>query len=139
MANPYEPPKQKGFGQFVDSIFLLVLVYLALLAPLLLKEKPAAAPEPVTQAVQEGQQQAPAVTWQDLKQNTVQQAQWEKLGYTPETAKPIVENRFDYSIEPIPLIVTILVIVGYFFLVLRISDKEYRQVIAERFGNGQKS
>lgn len=139
MANPYQPPKQKGIGQFIDSIFLLVLVYLALFTPLLLKGKPAAAPEPSTQAAQQGQQQAPAVTWQDLKQNAVQQAQWEKLGYTPETAKPIVENRFDYSIKPIPLIATILVIVGYFFFVLRISDKEYRQVIAERFDSGRKS
>ena len=61
-------------------------------------------------------------------------AQWEKLGYDPEKAKPIITNKFDYSIDPLWLLITVAVIVGYFVFVLRISEKEYRQVIAEKFG-----
>lgn len=124
MAKKYVPPVQKGFGQFVDCIFLLVLVYLSLLAPLLLKT-------PETNATAE-QAKAP-VTWQELGQNATMEAQWQKLGYDAEKAKPIIINRFDYSIEPISLILTIVVILGYFIFMLRISDKEYRQVIAEKF------
>ena len=37
MANKYQPPKQKFWGQVVDSLFLLVLVYISLLLPLLLR------------------------------------------------------------------------------------------------------
>lgn len=125
MSDKYVPPVQKRFGQLVDSLFLLVLVYLSLLAPLLLN-----APErQVAPAVS-----SEAVTWQDLNQNATMAAQWQKLGYEAAKAKPVINNKFHYVIKPGSLILTIAVIVGYFVLVLRISDKEYRQVIAERFG-----
>ncbi|ALL70121.1 membrane protein (plasmid) [Paraburkholderia caribensis MBA4] len=125
MATDYVPPIQKGFGQLVDSIFLLLLVYCSLLAPLLLKapDKP---PETQTAKTQ--------VSWRELGQNPSMEAQWRKLGYDAEQAKPIITTRFDYQIEPVSLIVTALVIVGYFGFVLRVSDKQYRQVIAEKFG-----
>ena len=76
------------------------------------------------------------VTWASLGQTPVQAQQWEKLGHTPETAKPIIENRFDYTVDPVALIVTVVVIVGYFVFVFRISDREYREVVRERFGDG---
>jgi hypothetical protein len=125
MAADYVPPVQKGFGQLVDSIFLLVLVYCSLLAPLLLKtpDKP---PEAETAKAH--------VTWKELGQNPAMEAQWRKLGYDAQQAKPIITSRFDYQIEPVSLIVTALVIVGYFVFVLRVSEKQYRQVIAEKFG-----
>lgn len=129
MANKYVPPKQKGIGQFIDSGFLLVLVYLSLLMPLLLKsaESEQAAAKPETPP-----------TWEALGQNPTMQAQWEKLGYDPEKAKPVIANKFDYSIEPLSLIVTIAVIVGYFIFVLRVSDREYKEVITEKFGDSSR-
>jgi uncharacterized membrane protein YjgN (DUF898 family) len=45
----------------------------------------------------------------------------------------MITNRFDYAIEPISLLLTIAVIVGYFIFLLRVSEKEYREVIRERF------
>jgi hypothetical protein len=125
MTTDYVPPVQKGFGQLVDSVFLLLLVYCSLLAPLLLKapDKP---PEAQTAKTQ--------VSWRELGQNPAMEAQWRKLGYDAEQAKPIITTRFDYQIEPGSLIVTALVIVGYFGFVLRVSDRQYRQVIAEKFG-----
>ncbi|SAL50418.1 hypothetical protein AWB68_02512 [Caballeronia choica] len=124
MAAEYVPPVQKGFGQLVDSIFLLVLVYCSLLAPLLLKapEKPVQADAARTQ-----------VSWRELGQNPAMEAQWRKLGYDSEQARPIVTSKFNYEIEPVSLTVTALVIVGYFVFVLRVSDRQYRQVIAEKF------
>jgi hypothetical protein len=124
MAAEYVPPVQKGFGQLVDSIFLLVLVYCSLLAPLLLKapEKPVQADAARTQ-----------VSWRELGQNPAMEAQWRKLGYDSEQAKPIVTSKFNYEIEPVSLTVTALVIVGYFVFVLHVSDRQYRQVIAEKF------
>ncbi|MEM5339525.1 hypothetical protein [Paraburkholderia azotifigens] len=125
MAADYVPPVQKGIGQLVDSIFLLVLVYCSLLAPLLLKtpDKPPEAQAASTQ-----------VSWRELGQTPAMEAQWRKLGYDAQQAKPIITSRFDYQIEPVSLIVTALVIAGYFVFVLRVSDRQYRQVIAEKFG-----
>ena len=121
----YRPPVQKGLGQFVDALVVLALVYLSLLAPLLLGGTAAESAEP---------EQKPAATWQALQQNPTMQAQWEKLGHTPDTAEPIVTRKFSYDIEPWSLGLTVAVIVAYFFFVLRVSDREYREVINERFG-----
>lgn len=126
MANShYEPPKQSAFGQLVDSIFLLVLVLAALFAPLYLK---LAGGGKVDLAV------ADKTTWAGLGQSAVQQAQWEKLGFTPDTAASIITSRFDYSFNVVELVITAVVIVGYFGLLFIFSRTEYRDVIAERFG-----
>lgn len=126
MANShYEPPKQSAFGQLVDSIFLLVLVLAALFAPLYLK---LAGGGKVDLAV------ADKTTWAGLGQSAVQQAQWEKLGFTPETAASIITSRFDYTFNVAELVITAIVIVGYFVLLFIFSRTEYRDVIAERFG-----
>jgi hypothetical protein len=125
MAKVYQPPVQKGFGQFIDSMVLLVLVYLSLLAPLVLGG---------TASEAEAEVAATAATWQALEQNETMQAQWEKLGYTPETAEPIVTKKFHYEVEPVSLGITVAVIVAYFFFMLKVSDREYREVINERFG-----
>ncbi len=136
MSARYEPPRQGGVGQLVDSLFLMVLVFICLLAPVFLaRDHSAAAPAEESAAPAADAAAAPAVTWDSLGQTPVQAQQWEKLGYTPETAKPIVENRFDYTVEPVSLAITALVIVGYFVLMLRWSDREYREVIRERFGD----
>ena len=128
MKKNYTPPNQGLFGQVFDSILILVLVYASLMLPLLMKEEakvaePAAAAEVVVN------------TWESLGQNEVMQAQWVKLGFDPDKAAVIINNRFDYTINPMMLIITILVVVGYFVVVLKVSDKEYREVIAEKFDN----
>ncbi|MBK9079797.1 MAG: hypothetical protein WBP38_06285 [Hyphomicrobium sp.] len=126
MANShYEPPKQSVAGQLFDSIFLLILVFVALFAPL---EMGLAGGGKTELAV------ADKTTWVGLGQNAVQQAQWEKLGMTPETAAGIITSRFDYSFDVTALIITLVVVVGYFLLLFRFSKIEYRDVIEERFG-----
>lgn len=126
MANShYEPPKQSAFGQLVDSLFLLVLVLAALFAPLYLK---LAGGGKIDLPV------ADKSTWAGLGQNAVQQAQWEKLGFTPDTAASLITSRFDYSFNTAELAVTAVVIIGYFVLLFIFSRTEYRDVIEERFG-----
>ena len=126
MSQNYSPPKQGFFGQIFDTVLILVLVYASLMMPLFMKEAPV--PEAAKTA-----EVTPAVTWESLGQNKVMQAQWVKLGHNPETAAVIINNRFDYTIDPLMLIITIIVVVGYFVLVLKVSDKQYREVIAEKF------
>ena len=81
----------------------------------------------------------PEPTWESLGQNTVQAQQWEKLGKKPADAKALVETKFDFDkdLRSNWLWITIIVIIGYFILLMRLSDREYREVIGERFGNGQ--
>ncbi len=125
MSKPYEPPVQGTAGQLFDSLVVLVLVYASLMAPLLFSG--GTGTEPVVEA------EAP--TWEALGQTPAMVEQWEKLGVGIEDAAPLITNRFDYTIEPWSLSLTIAVIVGYFIFVLRTSDREYREVIRERFGS----
>jgi len=69
----------------------------------------------------------------NLGQNAVQQEQWIRLGYSPEKAAVLINNRFDYTIDPVMLGITFAVIIGYFIFLLKVSDKQYREVIAEKF------
>jgi hypothetical protein len=77
----------------------------------------------------------PNPSWESLGQNAVMAAQWEKLGIAPEKAATIIGTRFDYSFNWTALAFTALIIVGYFVFMFRYSDYEYRDVIAERFGD----
>lgn len=74
-------------------------------------------------------------TWQGMGQNEITTAAFEKLGYTPETAHDMIASRFDYAFDPLTAIITAIVIIAYFVFVFRFSDKEYRDVIRERFGD----
>ncbi len=126
MANGhYEPPKQSMFGQIFDSLFLLALVGLTLFAPLWLQLAGGGKTE----------LSFPDKTWTGMGQTPVMQQAWEKLGHTPETAQPLIASRFDYVFDPIMLAITAAVIVFYYVFVIRFSDKEYRDVIRERFGD----
>lgn len=119
----YEPPRQGRAGQLFDTLFLVALVYAVLFAPLILGLTGGG-----TTTLE-----VPEQSWTALGQNEQMQVQWEKLGHTPETAAPIITKRFDYTVNPLALILTAGVILGYFVLVVRVSDREYREVIAERF------
>lgn len=122
----YVPPKQSKVSQLLDVIVLVALTFGALFVPLWLNmagsSKSVAAP-------------VAAPTWETLGQNTVQAAQYEALGYTPETAHDLILSRFDYSFTAGALIVMIVVIVAYYFLMLKFSESEYREVISEKFGS----
>lgn len=121
--NVYQPPEQSKFGQLIDTLFLLVLVMGALFVP-------------VYAGLAGGGKTTidiPEKTWAALGQNATMQQQWEKLGYTPETAHDMIVSRFDYSFSLPALLVTAIVVIAYFFFVFRWSRKEFKDVISERF------
>jgi len=128
MSKNYEPPKQGWFGQIFDSLFILVLVYLSLLLPLLFKADAAA------DAAAAAASDVVKPTWESLNLSPVVQQQWEKLGYDADKAATLINNRFDYTIDPVWLAITAIVIIGYFVFMVKVSDKQYREVIAEKFG-----
>jgi hypothetical protein len=73
-------------------------------------------------------------TWESLGQNPVMVEKWNQLGYEdPAAAADLITARFDYSFSITSLLVMIIVIVGYYAIMLRFSEKEYRDVIAEKF------
>lgn len=122
----YTPPTQSKIGQLIDVVVLVALTVGALFVPLWLGL--AGSSKSVTTPVENP-------TWESLGQNAAQAAQYEALGYDPASAHDLILARFDYSFTAGALIVMIVVIVAYYVLLLRFSDKEYREVISEKFGD----
>jgi predicted PurR-regulated permease PerM len=138
MAQRYNPPKQSIAGQIIDVIFLLALVFLALFVPLWLKIAVPSRVEKLPQGVSyttaaDGTKTWTGLSWQVLGQNETMQKQWQAVGWTMEQAADPITQPFDYTIDYVGIIITGLVILGYFVFMLRVSGKEYRQVIAEKF------
>lgn len=123
----YEPPKQSTVGQIFDALLMMALVVITLYLPLLLKLAGGGATT----------HDPDASSWQTLGQNAVMSGQWEKLGFTPATAAPIIGARFDYVINWGTLGLSFAVIIAYFVVLIKISDRQYKDVIAEHFGPGR--
>ena len=121
----YKPPTQGKASQLFDVVVLVILTVGALFVPLWMGM--AGAAKSVANPVANP-------TWEALGQNAAQAAKYEALGYTPETAHDLILARFDYSFSVTALLVMIGVILLYYFLILRFSEVEYREVISEKFG-----
>jgi len=121
----YIPPVQSKLGQLIDVIVLLILAVGALYIPLWMGLAGSSkVPVPMENP-----------TWEALGQNPTMVEQWNKLGYADAaSAADTITARFDYSFSTTSLIVMVVVILGYFLLMLRFSEVEYREVIAEKFG-----
>ncbi len=122
----YQPKEQGLVAQIVDVVTLLILTVGALYIPLYMGLAGATkTPNPIADP-----------TWEALGQNASEQRQWAALGFTdPAAANDIITARFDYSFSWMALIIMAVFVIGYFVLIVRLSDKEYREVIAERFAN----
>ncbi len=123
MAN-YTPPVQSKLGQIIDVIVLLALSIGALYIPLIYGLSGSAK---VTTVVENP-------TWESLGQNEAMVEKWNQLGFAdPASAHDLIMTRFDYSFSWLNLIVMAVVLIGYFVMLLKLSDREYRDVIAEKF------
>lgn len=121
----YQSPVQSKLSQIIDVVFLVALSIGALFVPL--KMGMSGAAKVVAAPVDNP-------TWVSLGQTPAQAAQYEALGYTPASAHDLILARFDYSFTTGALVTMVAVIVLYYFLMLRFSEIEYREVIAEKFG-----
>lgn len=121
----YIPPVQSKLGQLIDVAVLVALSVGALFMPLWLGLAGSSkVPVPVENP-----------TWESLGQNAVMVEQWNKLGFADAaSAADMITARYDYSFSLISLVVMAVVIIGYFVMMIRFSDVEYREVIAEKFG-----
>jgi hypothetical protein len=121
----YIPPVQSKIGQLIDVIVLLILAVGALYIPLWMGLAGSSkVPIPMENP-----------TWEALGQNPTMVEQWNKLGFADAaSAADMITARFDYSFSWASLIVMVVVILGYFLLMMRFSESEYREVIAEKFG-----
>src|SRR5215468_6335779 len=133
MIKRYEPPRQSIGGQLFDVVFLLALVFGALFLPIWLRiavpSRVERLPAGVSyQMAADGTRTWTGLTWEKLGQNPTMQAQWEKLGYTKESAAEIITQPFDYTIDVAGVVITAVVILGYFIFMLVLSEKEYKQV-----------
>ncbi len=120
----YKAPVQSRASQIIDVILLMALTIGALLLPGYLGLSGAARSiVPVENP-----------TWESLGQTPVMVERWNALGFADAaSAHDMITARFDYSFTWGALAMMIVVIVGYFVMMLRLSDKEYREVIAEKF------
>jgi hypothetical protein len=139
MTIPYAPPKQSIAGQLFDVAFLLALVFAALFLPIWLgiavPSRVEKLPAGVTYTLKADKTTKvwKGLTWEKLGQNPTMVQQWTKLGYTKESAADIITQPFDYTIDIEGVLLTGVVILGYYLFLLFMSGKEYKQVIAERF------
>jgi hypothetical protein len=123
----YTPPEQSKEMQWVDVIFVVVAIFAALWLPLQAGWAGAA----------RSIEKIENPTWEALKQTPAQVEQWVKLGIADAAAAhDTIQNKFDYTIDWLQLVIMTIVIVGYFVFLFKASDQEYREVIDEKF-NGK--
>lgn len=120
----YQPPEQSGGMQFFDIVLLLLLIFGTMLVPATLQLAGAAT----------NLTKIDNPTWDTLKQTPGQAAAWTALGRDPASAHDIIQTSFDYTINWPTLLLVAGLLFLYFFLLFRLSDIEYRDVIAEKFG-----
>jgi hypothetical protein len=121
----YTPPVQTKLGQVIDVIVLLTLSIGALFLPLWMG---LAGSSKVAQPVTDP-------TWESLGQNPAMVEKWNQLGFADAaSAADTITARFDYSFSTLSLLIMIVVILGYYVMLIRFSDAEYRDVINEKFG-----
>ena len=121
----YTPPEQPKAMQWFDIAVVVGAIFLALWFPLYMGW---AGNSKVMEVVTDP-------TWETLKQTPAQVEQWVKLGFADAAAAhDIIQNKWDYSINWLQLVLLTIALVGYFVFLFKASDKEYREVIDEKFG-----
>jgi predicted PurR-regulated permease PerM len=121
----YTPPEQSRVLQLFDVICLIGAIFLALWFPLWMGWA----------GVSKSIDKIDNPTWESLKQTPAQVEQWVKLGYADAAAAhDVIQNHFHYTIDWLQLIIMAAVVIGYFLFLFRASEREYREVIDEKFG-----
>ena len=153
--SPYRPPEQSSAGQLFDSLFVVALVAATLMVCLYLTVL-SASPTPQTAAQTAAVAEAPApaadastsvaaatavadapnadgltAEEQKLKTERFTALGWDDAKVAERKATIAAKS---YEFDWFMLILTAIVVIGYFVFLVRASDKELREVINERFG-----
>jgi hypothetical protein len=130
----YEPPRQSGRGQVVDSLIIMALLFAVLFGVTYYVQSSASSSEsaekpisqlPITAAEK---QQYQKMVDDDIVDLATVNAQVAASYKRPGSDK--------YPISLWKLLLTVVVIGGYLVFVYTVSFKEYREVIREKFGTG---
>jgi hypothetical protein len=128
----YEPPKQSGRGQLVDSVIMLALLMVVLFGVTYFVQATASSSEvEVRPLAQLPITPAEKAQFQTLIDQDVTDLEGVNQQVADNQAKPGSEQ---YPIGVLALIATIVVIGVYLTFVYVVSFKQYRDVIRERFG-----
>jgi hypothetical protein len=123
----YNPPEQPVVMQWFDIICVVGAIFVALWFPLYMGWA----------GVAKTMEKIENPTWETLKQTPAQVEQWVKLGYADAAAAhDIIQNKFNYTIDWLQLVIMAGILIGYFVFLFMASDREYREVIDEKF-NGK--
>lgn len=129
-AHVYQPPKQSAGGQLRDSVIILALVFVVLFGVTFVVQSDTAG----------GEAEAPTPLAQ-LPINETERQQYEVMierGVTDlEAVNAAVAANYErddkYQINWGLLALTVVSILAYLTVVVRMSLKEYREVVRERF------
>jgi hypothetical protein len=128
----YEPPKQSGRGQLVDSVIMLALLMVVLFGVTYFVQASASTSEvKVRPVAQLPITPAEKAQFQTLIDQDVTDLAGVNQQVADNQARPGSEQ---YPIGVLALIATILVIGVYLTFVYVVSFRQYRDVIRERFG-----
>jgi len=135
MAEPgriYVPPKQSGRGQMVDSVIILALLFAVLFGVTYYVQSSASSGEEKTTPIA----QLPITAAEKQQyQKMVDEEIVDVATVNAQVAASYKRSGSDkYPISLWKLVLTIAVIGGYLVFVYKVSFKEYREVIRERFG-----
>ena len=136
---PYEPPRQSLRGQLVDAVFILALLFATLFVSTYVLSLQAGG------AAGGGGGQPRPVS--ELPISSAEKQQFQKMidaGMIDLQAvnDSVAANRASvdkYAFSMLSLVVTAAIIVAYMVYVYRLSFKEYREVIEEKFGPSETS
>ena len=136
---PYEPPRQSLRGQLVDAVFILALLFATLFVSTYVLSLQAGG------AAGGGGGQPRPVS--ELPISSAEKQQFQKMidaGMVDLQAvnDSVAANRASvdkYAFSVLSLVVTAAIIVAYMVFVYRLSFKEYREVIEEKFGPSETS
>lgn len=136
---PYEPPRQSLRGQLVDAVFILALLFATLFVSTYVLSLQAGGG-----AGGGGEQPRPV---SELPISSAEKQQFQKMidaGMVDLQAvnDSVAANRASvdkYAFSVLSLVVTAAIIVAYMVFVYRLSFKEYKEVIEEKFGPSETS
>lgn len=131
---PYEPPRQSLRGQLVDAVFILVLLFATLFVSTYVLSLQAvggaggdsAEPRPVSEL--------PISSAEKQQFQKIIDAGMVDLQTVNDSVAANKPSADKYAFSALSLIVTAVIIVAYMAFVYRLSFKEYREVIEEKFG-----
>ncbi|NLU72641.1 hypothetical protein HCC61_08140 [Streptomyces sp. HNM0575] len=126
--------RQSGRSQFADIALLLVLLFVTLFATTWIVER-TTAEDAGSSARQTRQIHELPISADEKRQyrSMVHEGLVDKKTANQQVADN-APSEDKYPIEPLTLLATVLLLVGYLAFVYRVSFKEYREVIDHKFG-----